>query len=327
MIILWFLVLFFFLFILLKSADYFIENAVNLGNILKVPSFVMGATVIAFGTSLPELAVSVSAILEDKASIISGTVIGSNISNIFLILGVALVIGKGFTINFKEYFSTIAIVIFTTMLTSYFLWDNNYSISEGYISAALLVAYVIYIVFFKKSHEEEEEHHQNVFSYKIPILILASGVGIYIGAEMVIRAVQEVAILLKIPEDLISLTLVALGTSLPELAVTIVAVKKQKYSIVLGNILGSNIFNSLCVLGIPTIIGYYTNHPYIISESVFTNFSIPLMILASVLVLFLLIFNKASKLFGVLFLLLYVLFIVGTFIRLDLFQFFETILK
>ena len=91
MIVLWFLVLFFFLFVLLKSADYFIDNAVLMGNTLKIPSFVLGATIIAFGTSLPELAVSISAILKNTPAIISGTVIGSNISNVFLILGIAFI--------------------------------------------------------------------------------------------------------------------------------------------------------------------------------------------------------------------------------------------
>lgn len=319
MIVLWFLAMFFFLFVLLKSADYFIDNSMVLGQILKVPSFVMGATVIAFGTSLPELAVSISAILEDKASIVSGTVIGSNISNIFFILGTALIIGKGFKVDFKEYFTTIIILIFTTALTSYFLWDNFYSITEGIISVVLLLLYVVYIVFFKKSDEEEEEH-EHVFSYKPILLILLSGVGIWLGAELVIFSIQKVAVLLSIPEDLISLTIIALGTSLPELAVTIVAVKKQKYGIVLGNIIGSNIFNSLCVLGLPTVIGHYTNHPYIISEAVFTNFSIPLMLLAVVLVFFLSLFNKASKVFGYLFVLFYLLFIVGTFLELDFFK-------
>lgn len=316
MIVVWFLVLFFFLFVLLKSADYFVDQAVNIGNVLKVPSFVMGATVIAFGTSLPELAVGISAILEDSASIVSGTVIGSNISNIFFILGVALIIGKGFRIDFKENFSAILILILVTGLTSFFLWDNEYNLIEGLISIVLLILYIIYIVFFKKNHEEEEEH-DDLFSFKTLLLLIVSGIGIWLGAELVILAIHNVAILLRVPEDVISLTVVALGTSLPELAVTIVAVKKQKYGIVLGNIIGSNIFNSLCVLGIPSVIGYYTNHPYIITEAIFTNFSIPLMILAVLLLFTLSIFNKASKFFGYLFLVFYMFFIVGTFFELD----------
>ena len=321
MIVLWFLVLFFFLFVLLKSADYFIDNAVLMGNTLKIPSFVLGATIIAFGTSLPELAVSISAILKNTPAIISGTVIGSNISNVFLILGIALIIGKGFKINFKQNFAPIVILIVATALTSFFLWDNFYSATEGVISVIFLIFYIVYIVFFQKDDEEEEDEHEDVFSYKTIIYILLSGVGIWLGAEFGIVAVKEIALLMTIAEDVISLTIVALGTSLPELAVTLVAVKKKKYNIVLGNVIGSNIFNSLCVLGIPSVIGYYTGHEYRVFEAVFTNFSIPLMAL-SVLFLFVLsIFNKASKFFGFIFVVLYLLFIIGTFVNLDLLAF------
>lgn len=321
MIFIWFLVLFFFLFILLKSADYFIDNAILMGNTLKIPSFVLGATVIAFGTSLPELAVSISAILKDTPAIISGTVIGSNISNVFFILGVALIIDSGFKVNFKENFTTIIILIFVTALTSFFLWDNFYSITEGVISVVLLILYIVYIVFFKKDFEEEEENDA-VFSYKTVLYIFLSGIGIWLGAEFVIVAIKKVAELMNIAEDVISLTVVALGTSLPELAVTIVAVKKKQYNIVLGNIIGSNIFNSLCVLGIPVVVGHFTNHQYIINDTIFTNFSIPLMLLAVVLVFVLSLFNKASKVFGFIFIGFYILFILGTFFDFNLLAFF-----
>lgn len=321
MIFIWFLVLFFFLFILLKSADYFIDNAVLMGNTLKIPSFVLGATVIAFGTSLPELAVSISAILKDTPAIISGTVIGSNISNVFFILGVALIIGSGFKINFKENFTTIIILIAVTVLISFFLWDNFYSITEGIISVVLLLLYIVYIVFFKKDDEEEEDH-QEVFSYKTILYIILSGIGIWLGAEFVIVAIKKVAELMNIAEDVISLTVVALGTSLPELAVTIVSVRKKKYQIVLGNIIGSNIFNSLCVLGIPVVIGHFTGHEYRIYDAIFTTFSIPLMLLSVFLVLVLSLFNKASKVFGFVFIALYIFFIIGTFFNLNLFEIF-----
>ena len=321
MIFLWFGVLAISLFVLLKSADYFIEDSVSVGTKLKIPSFVLGATIVAFGTSLPELAVAISAILKDAPAIISGTVLGSNISNIFFILGVAIIIGKGFKIDFKKNAAPLLILFFVTGIVSYFLWDNEYSLTDGLISVGLLVAYILYIVFIQKPEDEEDEEEPNDRSIlKSSVFILLSGVGIWAGAEFVIMAITKVAQLLNIKEDIISLTVVALGTSLPELAVTIVAVKKNRYGIVLGNIIGSNVFNMLCVLGIPVVIGHFTNHPYIINDAVFTGFSIPLMLLATVLMLLISFFKSIPKVFGIVFVLLYLFFIIGTFLKINLLE-------
>lgn len=322
MIFLWFAVLAVSLFVLLKSADYFIDDSVSVGTKLKVPSFVLGATIIAFGTSLPELAVSISAILKDSPAIISGTVIGSNISNIFLILGVALIIAKGFKVDFKKNAFPLLALFFVTCLVSYFLWDNEYTFTEGIISVVLLVSYIIYIVFFQKQEDEEEEEPNDRTILKSAFFILISGVGIWAGAEFVIMAITKIAQILNIKEDIISLTIVALGTSLPELAVTIVAVKKQRYGIVLGNVIGSNIFNMLCVLGIPVLIGHFSNHKYLIEDAIFTGFSIPLMIFATVLVLLVSFMKSTPKIIGFIFVGFYLFFIVGTFLKINLLQFF-----
>lgn len=318
MLIPWFLALAVSLFILLKAADYFIDNSVVIGNKLNIPHFVLGATVIAFGTSLPELAVSISAILKDEASIISGTVVGSNISNILLISGLAIAVSSGFKVNFKKNAGALIIFLLVTFLISYFLWDNEYTITEGIISVVLLFSYIAYIFFFP-SPEEEDENVEDAFSLKTIILLLASGFFIWLGAEYVVISIKKIAAILGIAEDVISLTVVALGTSLPELAVTISAAKRKKFAIVLGNVVGSNIFNSLCVLGIPTVLGYFTNNPYIISESVFTSFSIPIMLIATVLLFILSLLKTTPRFFGYLFLALYLFFIVGTFLNLSFF--------
>jgi cation:H+ antiporter len=139
-----------------------------------------------------------------------------------------------------------------------------------------------------------------------------------VGAEVVVVVVEEIAATIGIAEDVIALTVVALGTSLPELAVTISAAKKKKYGIVLGNVIGSNIFNLLCVIGIPTVIGYLSGKYYIISDAVFTGFGIPLMLLATVLVFVLSLLKSTPKIFGYLFVALYFYFIVGSFLKLSL---------
>lgn len=316
MIIVWFLALMVSLFILLKSADFFIDNALVIGNKLSIPHFVLGATVIAFGTSLPELAVGMSAIFKNEPAIISGTVIGSNISNIFLITGLAIAVSSGFKVDFKKNAGPLLIFLFVTFLTSYFLWDNKFTITEGIISVVLLVAYIAYIVIFPAPEEEEEEEAN--FSYKTILFLVISALGIGIAAEYVVVSVKEIANIIGLEEDIIALTVVALGTSLPELAVTVSAAKKKKYGIVLGNVIGSNIFNLLCVIGIPTVIGYFYGKEYEIYDAVFTGFSIPLMLLATVLVFALSLLKSTPKLFGYLFIALYVFFIAGSFLKLSL---------
>lgn len=316
MIFFWFLVLAFSLFVLLKAADFFIDNSVVIGNKLNIPHFVLGATVIAFGTSLPELAVGLSAIFKNEPSIISGTVVGSNISNIFFISGLAIIASSAFKVDFKKNAGPLIIFLVVTFLTSFFLWDNEYSLTEGIISVVLLVSYIVYIVIFP-SPEDDEDVEDDVFSYKTVVIMIASGFFIWLGAEYVVVSIKKIAGILGIAEDVISLTVVALGTSLPELAVTISAAKKKKYAIVLGNVVGSNIFNALCVLGIPTVVGHYTGHFYIIKDSIFTNFSIPIMLFATVLLFVLSLLKTTPKFFGYLFVALYIFFIVGTFLKLS----------
>ena len=317
MLIIWFLILIVSLIVLLKSADFFIDNAVVIGNKLNIPSFVLGATIIAFGTSLPELAVGISAIFKGEPSIISGTVIGSNISNIFFITGVAIALSSGFKVDFKKIAGPILILLSVTFLTSFFLWDNEYTLTEGIISVVLLLAYIAYIVIFP-SPEDKEEQEDN-FSYKTILILIASGFGIWLGAEYIVVSITHIAKAIGVNEDVISLTLLALGTSLPELAVTISAAKKKKFALVLGNVVGSNIFNSLCVLGIPTVVGYFSNHFYVIEDAVFTTFSIPLMLLATVLLFTLSLLKTTPKFFGYFFLGLYIFFIAGTFLKFSFF--------
>lgn len=316
MVLVWFIVLVVSLIVLLKSADFFIANALVIGNKLSIPHFVLGATVIAFGTSLPELAVGLSAIFKNEPAIISGTVIGSNISNIFLITGLAITVSSGFKIDFKKNAGPLLIFLMVTFLTSYFLWDNKYTLTEGIISVVLLVAYISYIVIFP-AKEEEEEAEEDTFSIKTIIFLILSVGGIGLGSEYIVVAVKEIAGIIGLKEDVIALTVVALGTSLPELAVTISAAKKKKYGIVLGSVIGSNIFNLLCVIGIPTVIGDFSGKIYQ-TPDVFTGFSIPLMLLATVLVFVVSLLKTTPKFFGYLFVALYVFFIVGSFLKLSL---------
>lgn len=319
----WFAILAVSLFILLKAADYFVDTAELFGVKMKIPTFIIGATVVAFGTSLPELAVGISSILQGNAEIITGTVIGSNVSNIFLITGVALLMSSAFVVNFKKQAKEFLILLTTAILLSVFLWDYHFSLVEAIICVVMLVVYIVYILLYPHEEEEGEDEKEEEITWKTYMFFVVSGAGIFLGAEGTTKAIQEIALSLNIAKDVISLTLVALGTSLPELVVTIAAARKKQYSMILGNVIGSNIFNTLCVMGIPTLVGVFTANEFVVSDPIYRQFSIPMMIFATLLLLFLGVMKKTPRYFGVIYIACYLVFVLGSFFGLNLLGFFS----
>jgi cation:H+ antiporter len=318
LILFWFLVLAVALVILLKSAEYFVFIAELLGKKFKVPPFIIGATVVAFGTSLPELAVGISSILQDQPEIITGTVVGSNISNIFFITGIAIIISSGFFIHFKEHRIEFLLLIFSTLLGSYFLMDKAINIFEAIICLVLLAIYLVYVVGFTKNKPEENTPSEVFLNWEKYTLFGLSVFGVWLGAKYTIDAITSISSIMKLGNDVISQTVVALGTSLPELAVTAAAVRSKQFGIVLGNVIGSNIFNLLAVLAIPALVGAFSNHPFLIQDESLNVFGIPMMLLATGLLLLTSLFKKMPRSIGVLFLLLYLFFMVGSFMKINL---------
>lgn len=316
-IIFWFAVMACSLFILLKSAYYFTGIAEIFGKVLKIPAFIIGATVVAFGTSLPELAVSVAAIFNTGGDIVAGTVVGSNISNIFLIGGIAIFMA-GFVVEFKKHYVEFILLIISTFAIASILWDKKVSLYEGAFLVILLIVYLVYIIYSPKKEDDSEHTKPKWTTYVLFVLSIG---GIWIGAKYTTQAIEEISSILGIGNNLIAQTVLALGTSLPELAVTIASAKKKQYEIILGNIIGSNIFNALSVIGIPAVLASYSNLSFELSSDVFNQFAIPMMILATLLLLLLSFLKSTPKYFGFLFLALYALFIVGSFLELNLFKF------
>lgn len=315
-ILLWFGILAFSLFVLLKSADYFTDIAELFGVKLKIPSFIIGATVVAFGTSLPELAVGIAAIFNNDGGIITGTVVGSNISNIFLIAGIAILLSAGFTINFKKHVVEFLFLIVSTAAISLILWDLKVTLFEGIILVVMLFSYLAYILLSSKN--EAEETNSEKIGFKTYAIFTLSLLGIALGAKFTTTSIEKISEILGLGSSLIAQTVLALGTSLPELAVTIASTHKKQYGIVLGNIMGSNIFNAFAVIGIPAIVGASTNHPYIINSTSFNEFAIPLMIVATLLIVILSFLKTTPRFFGLLFLLLYLFFLIGSFANVNL---------
>lgn len=253
--------------LLVKGADWFVEGAAKLADKLGIPQLVIGLTIVAMGTSAPEAAVSISAALQDtaendSAAIAIGNIVGSNILNILLILGITAVLTtvpvQLSTIKYEIPF----MIIVTVLLFGVGYFDGNVGRFEGVILWACMIAYLLYLLRMAKAGKaeiEEVETEEGDTIWKMLLLIVVGGVCIVLGSDITVDAATELARIFGMSERLIGLTIVAFGTSLPELITSVTAALKKKADIAVGNIVGSNIFNILFVIGTTALI---TNVPY-----------------------------------------------------------------
>ena len=245
------------IFLLLVGGQFIVRSSVALSFRLNLSKFVIGMTVVSFATSLPELIVSVSAALNNSPSIAINNVIGSNIANIGLILGLISVLGN-ITVdnNFYKrdwpwmFFLTIALCLFIVS-------DNLLSGYEGFILIIILSNFIFVILKksdLKKTFKNVDDKLSIVSNFKIIIWLIISSFSLYYGAEFLIEGAISLAKQTNISEAVISVTILAIGTSVPELAASLVAIAKKEQGISLGNLIGSNIFNIGSVLGITAMI-------------------------------------------------------------------------
>ncbi len=247
-----FLVLGFFL--LVKGADWFVDGASGLARKLGIPQLVIGLTIVAMGTSLPEAAVSISAALRGNAEITIGNIVGSNILNILIILGLTALIA-----TLKVADSTVRYEIpFMILVTFVLLWlgytGGQVTRLEGIILWVLFLLYLRYLYMMAKKGKEEETEAAQLSTAKIIGLILAGVVMIVAGSNFAVEGASNIAKALGISQRFIGLTIVALGTSLPELVTSVSAARKHNADIAIGNIVGSNIFNVLFIVGTTAMI-------------------------------------------------------------------------
>ncbi len=289
--------------VLVYSADKFIENAEKIGLSLGIPSFVIGVTVVALGTSLPELVSSVVAVLNGEPGIVIGNVVGSNITNILLILGVVGVIAGSFTIKFNFKKIDLPYFILSTLFLYITTRDQNFTITEAYIGLGILLSYLIITL----SGGKDEESERPSFSGQYLLWLILAGFGIYFGAKYNVDSVIAIGNKINIPPSIIALTAVALGTSLPELFVSIAAIRKNNAEIAVGNVLGSNIFNSFLIMGIPRLVG-----PLEIPSTVVV-YSIPILIIATILFVVFTWNKRVNWVEGMLLLLGYIVFLYLSF--------------
>lgn len=236
--------------LLVKGADFFVEGASSVARLLRIPSVVIGLTIVAMGTSAPEAAVSITAGLAGNADISLSNIIGSNIFNILVVLGVCAVIGKSVPtdreVMSRDFYWNLAASVGLFAITlggTIFRW-------QGLLLLAAMVVYLVIVIRSALANRTEEPEEKPLSPLLSLVYIVGGLAAIVIGGDMVVDNASLIAETLGMSQTLIGLTIVAMGTSLPELVTSVVAARKGENGLALGNVIGSNIFNILFIMGI-----------------------------------------------------------------------------
>lgn len=294
--------------VLLKASDWFIGSAEKIGLFLGISPFIIGVTIIAFGTSLPELASSLVAVYDEQSEIVIGNVLGSNITNITLILGFVAVVGGKIPFGKGVIHTDMPLLITSVALFTFVIWDRNISLADGIILALGLVIFLVYS--FTSSDGDEKEEHPKP-KPKTYFFLILGGLLVWQGADQTIFAIAELSKQAGISPEIIAQSVIALGTSLPELIVSIAAARRGRTEIAVGNVLGSNIFNTYAVTSIPSFFG-----DIIITEDML-QFSLPFMIAVSLIFAIMCLSQEISRWEGWTLLLVYGFFIFEIFSRMS----------
>jgi len=241
---------------LIIGGNWLLKSAVALSLKLSIPKIVIGMTVVSFATSAPELIVSLNAALNGSPDLALGNVIGSNIANLGLVLGITLLLGE-IKVQKSFYNTNWPFMIMASLLLYLFLgFDNIIVRYEGIILFSLLILFLFYLLRFEKSNEIEEltDEKDSLPVFKIILFLIIGGFSLWVGSELLVFGATSLAQEFGVSERVIAVTIVSFGTSIPELATSIIAALNKEKAISLGNLLGSNIFNILAVLGITSII-------------------------------------------------------------------------
>lgn len=336
----WIVVFIVSLIILIKSADFFTESSEKIGLSMKISPFIVGVAIVSMGTSLPELATSVIAVFNGQTEIATANAIGSNIANILLVIGVASIVSRKMSIKRSLINLDLPLLATATTILFFVLMDKKVSSIEGFI---LLLTYLIYFFYIvssskersilnHKDHKLRKDNRKNKEGFTFPptkasrnrflrklwtykpkielgvfVTLIGSALFICIGAKYTVESLVNIADNLGIETAVIAMSAVAIGTSLPELVVSVRAAIKKKYEIALGNVFGSNIFNALVVVGIPAMIADLN-----IDDTTF-YIGIPFLIAATILYIFSGISRKIYSWEGLMYLVLYLLFLIKIF--------------
>ena len=296
---------------LIKGADYFVEGSSNIAKKFKISPMIIGLTIVALGTSMPELSVSITSSLIGKNDMSLANVVGSNMFNILMALGTSsLIINlpiKKDSIKFD-----IPFLIGIGILLLLMLFDLKLSIFEGLILIGVFVFYLcktLKPMLKKRNKDIKENEEKNKSLFKMIVISLVGIIGIIIGGDMVVDNASKIAEIFGMSQNLIGLTIVAVGTSLPEFVTSIMAIKKGENEIAIGNVVGSNIFNILLILGVSSVV-----NPLMVN--IVGLIDVLFMVASSVLLYLFIRKNKnLNRYQGIAFILLYVGYIIYTIIR------------
>ena len=247
------------LLLLVVGAEFLVRSSVALSFKFKLSKVVIGMTVVSFATSAPELLVSLQAALDGFSDIALGNVIGSNIANIGMVLGLTAIITP-LAISRDFYMINWPVMMLFSFIVYYFLWNDN--ILTGWEGLVLLVLLIIFLYWLIRRARKEhipldldiDDALQNISNFKTIIWLLIGSIGLYFGSELLVKGAKETADYFDVSDRVISVTMVAIGTSVPELAASVIAALKKEKAISLGNLIGSNIFNIASVLGLTAMI-------------------------------------------------------------------------
>ena len=287
--------------VLLKASDWFINSAEAIGLSFGISPFIIGVTIIAFGTSLPELATSVASVIDGTSQIVIANVVGSNLTNIALVLGIVAIMAKQINMEYNIWHIDMPYLWGSAFLLWFAVQDLYFSMFEA---ALFLCGIIIFLSYsFGSDNGDDDDEEKEEVNWKTYLLLVVGGVLVWLGAVYTIKAITELSTMAGVSPDIIAITAVALGTSLPEVIVSVKCAFAGKTSIAVGNVLGSNIFNTYVVMGIARLFGELT-----IPENIIT-LQMPIMIVMTILFGIMSNNKKITKWEGMVLLMFYAFFI------------------
>ncbi|MDP3881088.1 MAG: calcium/sodium antiporter [bacterium] len=319
MLTIWILVFIVAIIALIKGADWLLDSAEKIGFALGLSSFIVGVIIVGLGTSFPELISSIAAVIEGATDIPAANAIGSNIANILLVVGLAAIVGRRLIVTKNLIDLDLPLLAVTTGIFLVVAWDKTINLTEAII---LLATYLIYFIYTIKEADYNDDNIEpsdiippiieapkksNKITIKDIVFLILGLLSLIFGAKFLIDAVIAISAILNIATGVIALAAVAFGTSLPEVIVSIKAAMNKKYEVALGNIFGSNIFNILVVVGIPGLFKTLT-----LDTQTF-SLGIPMLIASTILFVISGISKHIHIWEGLLYVLLYALFIAKIF--------------
>ena len=304
-ILIWILIFILSLVALLKSSDWLIDSSEKVGLKIGLSPFIIGVTIVAFGTSLPELVASLVAVSQGVTDVVTGNAIGSNIANVLLVVGVSAIIGKSLRVTKNLIDLDLPLLAISTAVFFMMVSDGVVTFIE---SIFLLITYCVYLFYTLKYDESGEKNVKKPKITTSDIIHLVAGmIGLALGAKFLVDSVINLSEIFDIATGVIAVTLVALGTSLPELIVSAKAVLQGKAEVALGNIFGSNIFNILVVVGLP---GLFSTLEI---DAKTLAIGIPMLLISTILFVISGISKRIHTQEGWLYLMLYVIFMAKLF--------------